>query len=282
MQTRRFMIVDVFSDRPFAGNQLGVFSNASGMSDETMQALAVELGFSETTFVTPAEQGGDIRIRIFTPVREVPFAGHPALGTAFALAGPLQNSVIRLETGAGIVPVVLEREGAKIVFGRMDQPIPTIEPYGPESEELFEALGVKGSILPVELYDNGSRHVFVMLKSFDEVAAVKPDIGWLAACCDSSSVNVSAVEGGKVKTRCFAPGMGVAEDPATGSSAGPLAVHLARHGIIAWDETIEISQGVEVGRPSTLYACAHGTAEKIERVEVGGSAVVVARGEFAV
>ena len=168
----RFMIVDVFTDTPLAGNQLAVFSNATGMSEELMQRLATEMGFSETTFVLRPTEGGDFRMRIFTTKQELPFAGHPVLGTAFALAGPLQSVVLRIETDMGIVPVAMEREGAKLVFGRMEQPVPTIKPLGSTAFELFEALGVQGSTLPVEEYDNGVRHVYVGLPSFADVAAV--------------------------------------------------------------------------------------------------------------
>lgn len=122
----RFSLVDVFTRLPLQGNQLAVFTNAVGLTDDQMQRLAREVNFSESTFVFPAEKGGDLRIRIFTPTRELPFAGHPTLGTAFAMAGPLQSVLMRIETAGGIVPVVLEREGAKIVFGRMTQPLPTI------------------------------------------------------------------------------------------------------------------------------------------------------------
>ncbi|MDR3686547.1 MAG: PhzF family phenazine biosynthesis protein [Coriobacteriia bacterium] len=278
----RFMIVDVFTDTPLAGNQLAVFSNATGMSDELMQRLAAEMGFSETTFVLPPEDGGNFRIRIFTTKQELPFAGHPVLGTAFALAGPLQSVVLRIETRAGIVPVAMEREGAKLVYGRMEQPVPTIKPLGPAAIELFEALGVPGSTLPVEEYDNGIRHVYVGLESFAEVAAVKPDIGWVGAIIGDAAVNTFAVEDGKVKTRMFSPELGSAEDAATGSAAGPLAAHLARHGVIPWGTLITISQGAEIGRPSTLYASAEGDGDTITRVEVGGVAAVVARGEFSV
>ena len=278
----RFMIVDAFTDTPLAGNQLAVFSNATGMSDELMQRLAAEMGFSETTFVLRPTEGGDFRMRIFTTKQELPFAGHPVLGTAFALAGALQSVVLRIETGAGIVPVAMEREGAKLVFGRMEQPVPTIKPLGPAAIELFEALGVRASTLPVEEYDNGVRHVYVGLPSFAEVVAVKPDVGWVGAIIGDAAVNTFAVEDGKVKTRMFAPELGSIEDAATGSAAGPLAAHLARHGVIPWGTLITISQGAEIGRPSTLYASAEGEGDTITRVEVGGSAVVVARGEFSV
>jgi trans-2,3-dihydro-3-hydroxyanthranilate isomerase len=281
MQSYRFMIVDVFTDAPLAGNQLAVFSNATGMPEERMQSLAREMGFSETTFVLPPEQGGDFRMRIFTPARELPFAGHPTLGTAFALAGPLQSVLVRIETAAGIVPVALEREGAKVVFGRMQQPIPTVAPYD-RADELLEALGVAASLLPIEAYDNGVRHVFVTLTTADDVAALKPDLGRLEELLGATGVSVSAVEGGRVKTRMFGPGLGVGEDAATGAAAGPLAAHLARHGLVAWGDTVVISQGVEIGRPSTLYAWAEGSADQVTRIDVGGSAVVVGRGEFRV
>src|SRR6266576_279270 len=106
MQTYRYVVVDVFTDRPLAGNQLAVFTDARGLDAETMQALAREINYSESTFVLPAETGGHAKMRIFTPTQELPFAGHPTLGTAFVLAGPLQLLEIRLETAAGIVPVL--------------------------------------------------------------------------------------------------------------------------------------------------------------------------------
>jgi len=278
MQTYRYVVVDVFTDRPLAGNQLAVFTDARGLEDEAMQALAREINFSESTFVFPPESGGHAKIRIFTPLAELPFAGHPTLGTAFVLAGPLQTPELRLETARGIVPVRLEREENRLVFGRMEQPIPSVQPYQLE-EELFGALGVEGSELPVVLYDNGMRHVYVALRSDGEVAGVRPDLGRLELPPDLG-INCFAGSGTRWKTRMFAPGGGIAEDPATGSAAGPLAFHLARHGRIAFGDEIEISQGAEIGRPSTLFARVDGSADAVERVEVGGSAVTVARGEF--
>jgi len=217
-------------------------------------------------------------MRIFTPATEVPFAGHPTLGTAFVLGTPLQLQVIRLETGRGIVPVALEREGAQIVFGRMEQPLPTVEPFEAE-QELLAAIGISRSELPVEVYDNGIKHVYVCLSSRAGVAALRPDFGALERLAPVCT-NCIAGEGRSWKTRMFAPGSGVAEDPATGSAAGPLALHVARHGRSSFGDEIEITQGVEINRPSTLYARVDGTAEQIERIEVGGSAVVVARGEM--
>jgi len=274
----RYVVCDVFTRTPLAGNQLGVFTDARGIPEAQLQALARELNFSETTFVYPPEAGGHVRMRIFTPRAEVPFAGHPTLGTAFVLAAPLQLVEIRIETGRGIVPVRLEREGARIVFGRMEQPLPSIEPFA-RADELLAALGLDRSELPVELYDNGLRHVYVALASTDAVAALRPDRARLSSL-GGVGVNCFAGDGARWKTRMFAPEFGVDEDPATGSAAGPLALHLARHGRIGFGDEIEIAQGAEIGRPSTLYARVDGSADAVERIEVGGSAVVVARGEF--
>jgi trans-2,3-dihydro-3-hydroxyanthranilate isomerase len=272
----RYVVADVFTDAPLTGNQLAVFTDGRDVDEATMQALAREMNFSETVFVLPPENGGHARIRIFTPSSELPFAGHPVLGSAFVLAQPLQLVEIRLETKTGLVPVTLEREGPRIVFGRMQQPIPDWEPFA-EAEELQEALGVRSG-LPVELYHLGPAHVYLELGSEDEVAALRPDFGALERF--DAGINCFAGSGTRWKTRMFAPGSGVAEDPATGSAAGPLAIHLARHGRIGFGDEIEISQGAEISRPSKLYARVDGSAERIERVEVGGSAVVVARGEF--
>jgi trans-2,3-dihydro-3-hydroxyanthranilate isomerase len=270
-------VADVFTDTALTGNQLAVFTDGREVDDETMQKLAKEMNFSETVFVLPPEAGGHARIRIFTPAVELPFAGHPVLGSAFVLGAPLQLGEIRLETGSGIVPVTLEREGARIIFGWMQQPIPEHELFA-DAERLQEVLGVR-SQLPVEIYYLGPNHVYLALGSADEVAALKPDFAAIEEVT-SAGVNCFAGSGTKWKTRMFAPGSGAPEDPATGSAAGPLAIHLARHGRIEFGDEIEISQGDEIGRPSKLFARVSGTPDAIERVEVGGSAVTVARGEF--
>jgi trans-2,3-dihydro-3-hydroxyanthranilate isomerase len=279
MATFRYVICDVFTDTPLQGNQLAVFTDGRDLDDAAMQALAKEMNYSETVFVLPTEAEADVRIRIFTPNTELPFAGHPTLGSAFVLGGPLQKTVIRLETGAGVVPVELEREGARIVFGRMTQQVPTVE-ASPDEAELLAAVGVERSELPVEVYDNGIRHVFVTLPSEQDVAALRPDMARLAQFGTVLGISCIAGSDRRWKTRMFAPGGGIPEDPATGSAAGPLAVHAARHGRAPFGEELEIRQGEEIGRPSKLYARVEGSPERIERVEVGGSTVIVARGEF--
>ena len=278
MPSFRYAVADVFTRRPLEGNQVAVFTDAREIPEHRLQQLARELALSETVFVYPPESEGHARIRIFTPATELPFAGHPVLGTAFVLGAPMQLPEIWLETGKGIVPITLERgEEGRLELGRMTQPIPAIEHY-PQADELLMVLGVEARA-PVELYDNGVRHVLVLLGSPEEVAALEPDLAALKRL-PGDAVNCFAGSGSSWKTRMFGPSIGMDEDPATGSAAGPIACHLARNGLIAWGDEIELTQGVEIGRPSTLLARAEGLAESIERVEVGGCAVIVARGEF--
>jgi len=274
-----YFVCDVFTSEPLQGNQLGVFIDGRPFGPDQMQRLARELNVAETVFLLPPADGGDVRVRIFTPLAELPFAGHPVLGTAFVVGAALGADAVSLETGAGLVPIVLERDGDRLVFGRMRRPIPTWQPYE-RTGELLAALGVEESGLPVELYRNGPPHVYVQLASEEAVAAVRPD---LAALTDLEvAVNCFAGHGRSWKTRMFYPSAGIPEDPATGSAAGPLAVHLARHGRIGFGEQIEIRQGAEIGRPSVLYATAAGQGDRIDSVEVGGTALIVAEGRFRV
>lgn len=272
-----YVVVDVFTSRPLEGNQLGVFLDGRPFSPEQMLRLAREMNFAETVFLLPPETGGDVLVRIFTPGAELPFAGHPVLGTAFAVGTATGADVLVLETRAGHVPVTLERDEGQIVFGRMQQPIPTWEAFEREAE-LLSALGVRSSGLPVELYRSGPGHVYVNLPSEQEVAELEPDMAGLREL--GIAVNCFAGRGASWKTRMFYPAGGIPEDPATGSAAGPLAVHLARHGEIAFGEEIEIHQGEELKRPSLLYAKATGTPERVDSIEVGGSAQIVATGHF--
>lgn len=274
-----YLVVDVFTRQPLEGNQLGVFLDGRAFSPEQMLQLAREMNFAETVFLLPAQSGGDVAVRIFTPAGELPFAGHPVLGTAFVVGTALGVTSVGLETGAGLIQIALERDDERIVFGRMQQPIPTWEPFEPQSE-LFAALGVEGSGLPVELYRQGPEHVYVRLPSQEAVAALRPDMGRLTDL--GIAANCFAGEGSSWKTRMFFPAAGVPEDPATGSAAGPLALHLARHGQIAFGQEIEIRQGEEINRPSLLYARVTGTPEQVASVEVAGSAQIVAHGHFRV
>jgi trans-2,3-dihydro-3-hydroxyanthranilate isomerase len=270
----RYSVADVFTDTPLHGNPVAVFHDADSLTPERMQRLAQETHLSETTFVLAPRDGGDARIRIFTPVNELPFAGHPILGTAAVLSG--RRDTLALETAMGAVPFRLARSDDRTVTATMRQPVPTWEPY-PDRTGLLAALGLTDSTLPVDVYRNGPRHVFVGLPGVAELSRVRPDLVALAGHLDVA-VNCFAGEGKTWRMRMFSPAYGVAEDAATGSAAGPLAVHLGRHGRIANGTEIEIHQGVELGRHAVMRAVA--TGDPIDRVEVSGTAVVVATGTF--
>jgi trans-2,3-dihydro-3-hydroxyanthranilate isomerase len=214
MRSFRYVVVDVFTDRPLAGNALAVFTDARGLADDQMQGLARELNLSETVFVLPKQGQGQVRLRIFTPARELPFAGHPVLGAAFVIGTSVQLDRIVLETAAGPIAVRLEREAARVVFGWMDQPVPRQIPFD-DVPALLAALHVDRSELPVTAYDNGIRHVLVALANPAAVAALRPDLGALARLPDVA-VSTFAGQGTRWKTRMFAPAFGIAEDPATG------------------------------------------------------------------
>ena len=294
--TREFLIADVFTGEPLEGNQLGIFPDGRGLSDELMLKATREMNFSETVFFLPPETKpetkpetdpgtnpdiqADAHIRIFTPGGEIPFAGHPTLGSAWVLADILRTQTVRLETGAGLVPVELERENGTITFGRMSQPVPVWAPCD-RTPELLEALGAgprPDGLLPVETYTNGPVNVYVEFPSEAAIVALDPDMQELGRTPLNVSCFAQTPAGWIV--RMFAPALGVTEDPATGSAAGPLAVHLARYGRIKFGEEIEIRQGEQIHRPSMLYARAEGAGDTVERVIVGGRAAVVAHGVY--
>lgn len=279
MTRRRYTIVDVFADRPLEGNALGVFLDGAGLSERLMQRTARELNLSETVFVLPASGDGDARVRIFTPASELPFAGHPVLGTAFVLGRRSGAPRVRLETAAGVLGVELRRQDGEVAFGEMEQPLPEAEPP-PDESALLAALGLERSELPIRAYRNGPVHVYVALPSVAAVETLRPDLGGLAELGPQLGFSCFARAGSSFRTRMFAPALGVAEDPATGSAAGPLAAHLARYGWIGYGETIEIRQGEEIGRPSLMRVRVEGDDDCLERVLVGGSAVIVAEGEY--
>jgi trans-2,3-dihydro-3-hydroxyanthranilate isomerase len=276
---RDYVVLDVFTDVPLEGNALGVFTDATGLDGALMQRAARELNLSETVFVLPGDADCDARIRIFTPGAELPFAGHPVLGTAYVLAERRGLERVRLGTGSGVIEVALRRTGdGTIEFGEMEQPIPSITPFR-RGDDLLRALGVAHAVLPLEQYVNGPAFVMVALAGADEVRALRPDLRALGGFGDLG-VSCFAGAGARFTTRMFAPALGVAEDPATGSAAGPLALHLARHGRVEFGRWIEIRQGAEILRPSLIHARVDGSAGAVRRIAVGGSAVFVAEGRY--
>lgn len=278
--SRRYVLADVFTATPLEGNPLAVFTDARGLSSQLMQRVARELNLSETVFLLPGSAGVTARARIFTPAQELPFAGHPALGCAAVIAAALELRDVSLQTGVGEIAFEMRREDARVLRGEMEQRVPAPRPCA-QPAQLLAALGVDESALPVECYENGPLHVFVALHSEDDVARLAPDIRALGAL-QGVAASCFAGDAERYKTRVFAPGVGVAEDPATGSAAGPLAVHLGRHGRVPFGRRIEIHQGQEIGRPSTLYAQADAGADggQVRRVRVGGCVRIVGEGEF--
>jgi trans-2,3-dihydro-3-hydroxyanthranilate isomerase len=228
-------------------------------------------------FVLPSRTA-DARLRIFTPARELPFAGHPVLGAGAVLAEARGRAQLKLETGVGVIGVAVEAGGEEAIAW-MEQPFPRWSPFD-RPAELLEALGAQTSLLPVEVYDNGIPHVYVAGADAAALAGLRPDFSALASVCPATGVVCFArlAEGWKV--RMFAPGHGIPEDPATGSAAGPLAVHLIRHGHAQVGEQLRLEQGAEIGRPSQLHVRTAGRGGQVDSVLVGGGVIGVGRGEF--
>ena len=272
MTRHEYTLVDVFTDRKFGGNQLAVFLHAEGIGDEAMQSIARELNLPETTFVLPPAKDGDHRLRIFAPARELPFAGHPTVGTAYVLADG-EDASLRLEEGVGTLTVTV-REG----FSEMEQPLPSFEPVGAERAAVAAMLSLERAdlddALPIEIGSSGNRFMFVPVTSLDAVRRAAPR-GLTEAAYIFTSTTVAP--GSTVHGRMYAPWQGVAEDPATGSANGPLGAYLVRHGVAAGARIVS-EQGYEMGRPSLLYIRIGGTAERITSVHVGGRCAVAGGG----
>ena len=270
-----YTVVDCFASKPLHGNPVAVFLDADELTAKTMQRIAAEMHLSETTFVMSSDSAADARVRIFTPVNELPYAGHPLLGTAVALGRALNRHHLSLETAMGVFSARLSDgpcDGAVLVD--LEQPVPRWARYE-HSAELLAALGLPASTMPIEIYCNGPRHVFVGLRSAAALSALDPDHRALSRLPDVA-VNCFAADGRRWRMRMLSPAYGVTEDAATGSAAGPLAIHLARHGFACLNQQVEIVQGVEIGRPSLMFARATGTAAQIFSVRVSGHAIVVA------
>ena len=271
MTRHEYVLVDVFTDRKFGGNQLAVFRDGTGVRDELMQAAAKELNLPETTFVVPAEHGGDHRLRIFTPARELPFAGHPTVGTAFVLAGS-RDATLRLEEQVGTLQVTV-RDG----FTEMEQPLPTFEPVADRDAVAASVSLDAGDLepaLPIEVGSSGNRFMFVAVKTLDAVKRASPrGLAEAAYIFTTQTVEPSST----VHGRMYAPWQGIAEDPATGSANGPLGAYLVRHGLS--DGTRIVSeQGFEMGRRSLLYVRVGGGRDRITSVHVGGRCAIAGGG----
>jgi trans-2,3-dihydro-3-hydroxyanthranilate isomerase len=280
----RFIIADVFTDQRFSGNQLGVFPDAEGLSDRTMQAIAHELNFPETTFVFPS-----LRVRIFTPKSEMQFAGHPTVGTAAVLAELGRVSVpstVVLQEGIGPVPVKVERRGAHIhAEFTIEKPVET-PAERPEKSAAAAALSLpESAVLETWFASGGVRFAFIRLADKAAVDRVELDrAAWTRHFKNAWASQLYFFAGDEeVYARMFAPALGIVEDPATGSAAvglaGVLAARLpARDGVFTW----RIDQGVAMGRASRIEASAEKSAGRVARVRVGGSTVISAEGSMKV
>jgi trans-2,3-dihydro-3-hydroxyanthranilate isomerase len=283
-----FHIVDVFTDRPLTGNQLAVVLDADPLSEPQMQAIAREFGFSETTFVLrPDERGTDCRVRIFTPSRELPMAGHPVVGTTLVLqrAGRIGDDAV-LGLGVGPTPVEIDRAG----LAWMTQPKARFGPIVANRAALAAALGLEESDLrsdlPLRPVSTGNEFLMVPVVSLEAMRRLAPDAGSLPAVMPSTphpAVYCFCFEteqpGVDVHCRMFAPSFGIFEDPATGSAAGPLGVYLWSHVHGEQSEWLQLvlEQGVEMGRPSLIRVRVppDGSGPR-----VGGAAAFVASGEL--
>jgi len=271
MTRHEYVLVDVFTDRKFGGNQLAVFRDGTGIRDELMQAAAKELNLPETTFVVGAEHGGDHKLRMFTPARELPFAGHPTVGTAFVLADS-RDATLRLEEPVGTLQVTV-RDG----FTEMEQPLPTFEPVADRdavaASLLLEAADLEPG-LPIEIGSSGNRFMFVAVKTLDAVKRASPrGLAEAAYIFTTQTVEPTST----VHGRMYAPWQGIAEDPATGSANGPLGAYLVRHGV-SDGKRIVSEQGYEMGRPSLLYVRVGGSRNAITSVHVGGRCAIAGGG----
>ena len=304
MPGHRYLHYDVFTRRPLAGNQLAVFPEAAGLDPALMQRIALEMAFPETTFILPPETDDtDVRMRIFTPRRELPMAGHPTIGSTFALAsegviGPDRDRLV-FGLGIGPTPVSLEWAGDELTFAWMRQPLPEFGPLIEDKDrgEVAAALGIDpGDItagLPIQVVSSGLPVLFVPLETRRAVDAVTFELAGLRPVfarhrLDDLPVFVFSLETGHddatAYSRMFAPAFGIPEDPATGGASGPLGAYLVHHGAVSPDGIAQMVslQGVKMGRPSRVHISISSSASSkdgdITFVQVGGAAVLVAEG----
>lgn len=281
MQTLRYEIVDVFTDRPFTGNPLAVVLDADSLDSGQMQAVAREFNLSETTFVLAPSDGADYRIRIFTPSRELPFAGHPSVGTAVTLArlGMLRNGDVIQECGAGLLPVTVY-DGRAMLTGATATVGPETDP-GPLLAALGLTAGDHTGPAP-RLAGCGIEFWYLSVRP-DAVARVQPDTTRLAAL---AAVGVSVFSWDAAHriahTRMFAPDVGVEEDPATGSAALGFGAWLVASGLVSGDATTEytVAQGAEIHRPSTMDCTVTAAGGRVTHTTVAGAVIPVATGDI--
>jgi len=304
MKEYHFIQVDVFTDTPFGGNPLAVFPDAQGLTGDEMQRMAKEMNLSETTFVLPPQEpGADFKVRIFTPAAELPFAGHPVVGTHWVLAHlgrvELQEPVTRVhfELGVGVLPADLHVSDGQVERVVMTQGRPTFHAILESVAELAAGLGLPPEAitetgLPVQVVSTGLPQMMVPIRSLAEIQSLNS--GQLNTAAINRACRIVNAEecvmvfsteterpDATVHVRLFAPMLGVPEDPATGSANGALGAYLVHHRVVPITEPtthILSEQGAEMLRPSTLYVQVDSDGKEITAVRVGGQVVPVAEG----
>jgi trans-2,3-dihydro-3-hydroxyanthranilate isomerase len=281
---------DVFSSHPLEGNSLAVFFDGRGLTDAEMQSIAREMNLSETTFILPRdatiERENGIRVRIFTVQEELPFAGHPTLGTAFALRGQSGAQQVTLELNVGRVPVKFEDRAGEPVFGEMTQINPTFGEQH-DREAVARATGLHlqdfDDTLPIETVSTGLPYTVTPLKSLAVIQNLQIDPYRAAEYLEKTSskffyfISREAVDpDARLHARML---FYTGEDPATGSAAGCCAAWMVAHGVAKSDERVLIEQGMEMKRPSRIFVRASQRDNRVVNVRVGGHAVEIMRGE---
>jgi trans-2,3-dihydro-3-hydroxyanthranilate isomerase len=299
MKVLRYVHLDVFTEQPLAGNQLAVFLDAVGLVDREMQRIANEMAFPETTFVLPPDMPGtDMRVRIFTPQRELPMAGHPTIGTTFALAGAgrltANSPAVVLGLGVGPTAVKLEWAPAKLRFAWMKQSLPVFGAVIADKVGVAAALNLRlddvaGGELPVQVASSGVPFLYVPLRSRQAVDAAALDRTALHELLRAANVEelpvfvfslAPADDDATAYSRMFAPVFGIAEDPATGGASGPLAAYLLKYNAVPAHTAAPLVnlQGVRMGRPSRMHISLNYRERALDEIWMGGQAVVVGDG----
>jgi trans-2,3-dihydro-3-hydroxyanthranilate isomerase len=291
----RFFHVDVFTRHPFGGNQLAVFPEAEGLSDAEMQAIALEMNFSESSFVLPPDDPeAAARVRIFTPGRELPFAGHPTVGTSFVLARERGLREMTLQLGVGPLGVVADPGDGRIGSATMEQPLPRFWPAEGDAATLAGMLGLRpedvSTDTPAEFGSAGVPFLYLPLRSLHAVRRARGDAEAMArffAGRDHPAIYLFTTETESPEATTHARmlslllGSDVREDPATGGASGPFGAYLVRHGLAEPGDLL-LEQGYEMGRPSQIEGRVEASDGEITRVVVGGGVVLMAEGELLV
>ena len=302
MLALRFVQVDVFTETPFCGNPLAVILDGQALTGEQMQAIAREMNLSETTFILPStDAAAHVKVRIFTPQLELPFAGHPVVGTAYVLATegliPRHNGSFEvcLELGLGVLPVEITCADGRVTQVTMTQRVPTFLAILPSADvaQLSRGLSldpqdIADTGLPVQLVSTGLPQLMIPVRSLAAVQAIHLELGLLNAICERYETHSlyaftreTITRSADVHCRLFAPLAGVCEDPATGSASGALGAYLVQHRVVGGEASVvhlENEQGYELGRPSRIYIEVSRNRSTISRVRVGGCVVKVIDG----